>query len=58
MQEQYQKYVNRYGAGLVVYWFGLIDELVDADESVVLSCTMPEASAISKLPCLPLPAGL
>lgn len=56
--EQYQKYVNRYGSGMVIYWFGVVDELVTADENIVLVSEMPRSSEIVKLPCLDMPRGI
>lgn len=50
--EQYRKYVNRYGAGMVVYWFGLLDELAEADEDVILVAELPPEREILRLPLL------
>ena len=52
--EQYQKYVNRCGPGMVVYWFGMIDELVGSDDNIILVSQLPASTAILKLPCLKL----
>mmetsp|Transcript_510 Transcript_510/g.868 ORF Transcript_510/g.868 Transcript_510/m.868 type:complete len:291 (-) Transcript_510:436-1308(-) len=34
--DQYQQYVNRYGPGMVIYWFGFTRELQDDDDIPVL----------------------
>lgn len=34
-REQFQAYHNRYGPGLVIYWFGFLRELVSAESCVV-----------------------
>lgn len=56
LQEQYQKYVNRYGCGMVIYWFGVIDELVGRSKAILLVSDFPSASEITTLPCLEMPA--
>lgn len=56
LQEQYQKYVNRYGCGMVIYWFGVIDDLVSADETIALVSALPSVSEITTLPCLDMPS--
>uniref|UniRef100_A0A061RSC3 CDAN1-interacting nuclease 1 n=1 Tax=Tetraselmis sp. GSL018 TaxID=582737 RepID=A0A061RSC3_9CHLO len=50
--EQYQQYVNRYGPGLVIYWFGFVRELQD-NPDVLLVDDFP--GNIKQLPRLPLP---
>ena len=52
MQDQFQKYVNRYGAGLVVYWFGFVDELADSTSSVILGNDFPGQLTLTRLPAL------
>eukprot|EP00128_Syssomonas_multiformis_P017843 Colp12_sorted_trinity150504_noHs@24074 len=43
LREQYRSYVNRLGAGLVIYWFGFIDELdCSRDEGVLLADDFPD----------------
>jgi len=38
--DQYQQYVNRYGPGMVIYWFGYTGELQD-DENLLLRESFP-----------------
>ncbi len=54
--EQYQGYVNRFGAGLVIYWHGYIADLAGEGEgdSVLIMDRFPRADELIKLPCLPL----
>ena len=42
-QEQFSKYVNRYGPGMVIYWFGFIGNLQGADADLVLVEDFPSA---------------
>lgn len=32
MEQQYLSYWNRFGPGLVIYWFGYLDNIVDGNE--------------------------
>jgi len=55
-QDQYQKYVNRYGSGMVIYWFGVVEELALAAESnISLVSDLPPASGIITLPSIMVP---
>ncbi len=54
-QEQFSKYVNRYGPGMVIYWFGFIDDLQGADADLVLVEDFPSAEDTIQLPQLPIP---
>lgn len=49
--------MNRYGCGMVIYWFGVIDELVGADETIALVSDLPPLSEIKTLPCLQMPSS-
>eukprot|EP00887_Chlorella_sp_A99_P000819 scaffold5.g819.t1 len=52
--EQYERYVNRFGPGLVIYWHGYLVDIASGDESVLVLDDFPPASDITTLPCLPL----
>ena len=43
LREQYWSYWNRFGSGLVIYWFGFIDELADQtlDKGIIIMDYMP-----------------
>ncbi|PSC74291.1 NAD(P)-binding [Micractinium conductrix] len=43
--EQYERYVNRFGPGLVIYWHGFIADL-NAEENVLLMDRFPTADEI------------
>jgi len=47
--------VNRYGPGMVIYWFGFIDDLQGADADLVLVEDFPSAEDTIQLPQLPIP---
>ncbi|CAN8004598.1 unnamed protein product [Ixodes hexagonus] len=40
MRDQYQSYWNRFGRGLVIYWYGFVDELASGD-AVILRDHLP-----------------
>ena len=51
-QPQFQAYLNRFGAGMVIYWFGFVRELaetLDARTQVHLVDSFPDPSRIVKL---------
>eukprot|EP00958_Prasinococcus_capsulatus_P017734 scaffold2022_cov387-Prasinococcus_capsulatus_cf.AAC.6 len=48
-REQFQSYVNRFGPGLVIYWFGYVRDL-DDDAHVLLAADFPSLSQIVQLP--------
>lgn len=42
LREQYWSYWNRFGAGMVIYWFGFIDELdVNKEKGIILRDEFP-----------------
>lgn len=42
VRDQYQSYSNRFGRGLVIYWFGFVDEIVSSrDEGFLVRDHMP-----------------
>lgn len=55
MKDQFTKYVNRYGPGMVVYWFGFVDELQEGESSLILVDSFPSAEDIVQLPCVHIP---
>jgi hypothetical protein len=53
---QYEKYSNRYGPGMVIYWHGYLADLQKLEEHVLLVDDFPEIGDIVTLPQLPLDA--
>lgn len=42
LKDQFWSYLNRFGSGLVIYWFGFIDELnVNCDKGIMLLDSFP-----------------
>jgi hypothetical protein len=56
-ESQYLRYVNRFGPGAVIYWFGFLESLADADADILLLEAFPEAGDIMQLPKLPVPGS-
>lgn len=48
LEGQYRTYLNRYGPGMVIYWFGFIAELAD-DGEVLIMDKFPDAKDIMQL---------
>ncbi|KAG2440542.1 hypothetical protein HYH02_010420 [Chlamydomonas schloesseri] len=48
VEEQYRTYVNRYGPGMVIYWFGYVDDL-NTDPHVLLCDDFPDAASIIRI---------
>lgn len=55
VKDQFSKYVNRYGPGMVVYWFGFVDELQEGESSLILVDSFPSAEDIVQLPRVHIP---
>jgi hypothetical protein len=53
---QYEKYSNRYGPGMVIYWHGYLADLQKLEENVLLVDNFPGIWEIATLPQLPLGA--
>lgn len=47
LREQYWSYSNRFGPGLVIYWFGFVDELAEQtlDKGIIIMDHMPSKIA-------------
>ena len=47
LREQYWSYWNRFGSGLVIYWFGFVDELAEQtlDKGIIIMDHMPSKVA-------------
>ncbi|GLI68756.1 hypothetical protein VaNZ11_013209 [Volvox africanus] len=48
VEEQYCTYVNRYGPGMVIYWFGFVQDL-NTDPQVLLCDDFPDSASIIKI---------
>ena len=43
LENQFWSYTNRFGPGLVIYWFGFVDELnINAERGIILTDTLPK----------------
>ena len=47
------KYVNRFGPGAVIYWFGFVEDLADMDPDILLLERFPSPEEILQLRRLP-----
>jgi CDAN1-interacting nuclease 1 len=56
LEGQYRTYTNRYGPGLVIYWFGFLSDL-DNDADVALTDAFPGPGSLYQLPRLAGPTG-
>lgn len=56
LRDQYFSYINRFGSGLVIYWFGYIEELEDncKQHGIYLTDNLPEEKNIVKFDPYPL----
>ncbi|KAL6781726.1 hypothetical protein ACKKBF_B09200 [Auxenochlorella protothecoides x Auxenochlorella symbiontica] len=51
LAEQYELYVNRFGPGMVIYWHGYVEGLLEHPGVLVVD-DFPAKSSILQLPCL------
>eukprot|EP00884_Botryococcus_braunii_P014913 jgi/Botrbrau1/23422/Bobra.0051s0065.2 len=62
MEQQYRKYIDRFGPGAVIYWFGYVLELqTEGPEDLLLLDSFPLPSEVLRLPsmaCPPRPNAL
>ncbi|CAI8055552.1 CDAN1-interacting nuclease 1 [Geodia barretti] len=55
MEDQFWSYQNRFGSGLVIYWFGYVSELNSfQDQGILLTERFPDPQQITKLALRPL----
>ena len=40
-ESQYKGYINRFGPGLVIYWFGFVKDLIDKSSSILVCDNFP-----------------
>ncbi len=53
-EAQFLKYVNRFGPGAVIYWFGFVEDLADTDADILLLQRFPPTDEVVQLHRLPL----
>ena len=50
---QYDKYINRYGPGAVIYWFGFVEEVAATEHDLMLLDSFPrDIVQLRRLPVL------
>jgi len=49
-RDQFWGYKNRYGPGMVIYWFGFIDELQHQDQDILICDDLPNNIVKLNLP--------
>jgi len=47
LEDQYYSYLNRFGPGLVIYWFGYVDDLAEEGDNILLSDSFPSNDRIT-----------
>ena len=40
-EQQYDKYINRFGPGAVIYWFGFVEDLAREETELLLLDSLP-----------------
>jgi hypothetical protein len=41
--DQFKSYVHRYGKGLVIYWFGFVESILEKlDEDIIIAASFPD----------------
>lgn len=53
--EQYAKYLNRFGPGAVIYWFGFSSDLADMNPNILVLSDFPYDRDIVQLRQIALP---
>ena len=53
--EQYAKYLNRFGPGAVIYWYGFSSDLADINPNILVLGDFPYNSDIVQLRQIALP---
>jgi hypothetical protein len=38
---QYEKYINRYGPGAIIYWYGFVEEIAATEHDLLLLSSFP-----------------
>jgi CDAN1-interacting nuclease 1 len=56
-EDQYSKYVNRFGPGLVIYWHGHLVDLDSSYEDILVMDRFPDRREMIMLPRVPLIVG-
>ena len=52
---QYAKYLNRFGPGAIIYWFGFCSELAGMNHNILVLDKFPDGCDIVQLRRLTLP---
>eukprot|EP00160_Parvularia_atlantis_P005782 Unigene1500_Nuclearia_a/m.4680 Unigene1500_Nuclearia_a/g.4680 ORF Unigene1500_Nuclearia_a/g.4680 Unigene1500_Nuclearia_a/m.4680 type:complete len:281 (-) Unigene1500_Nuclearia_a:73-915(-) len=55
VDKQFLTYYNRYGCGLVIYWFGFVDELNTHDEFLLMDRFPQDIQVLQPAPAVPVP---
>ncbi|XP_065920868.1 CDAN1-interacting nuclease 1-like [Dysidea avara] len=51
MEEQLSSYYNRFGSGMVIYWFGFVEDVLQGseDQGILIRTSFPEAQRITSI---------